>query len=145
MALFKTVYSSSAQELGADGLGLASLPAEPVGGLFEKRGGFGRCCERAPPSTPSGRTFGTPARGQPPSRTPGGSSSLFDRYGADSSGFGRPTASRGPLLRPPRYQPYQPLSCAGRGRSAPKCWSPEVDRGIGREMMMFLPNPLYGS
>ena len=65
MALFKTVYSSSAQELGADGLGLASLPAEPVGGLFEKRGGFGRCCERAPPSTPSGRAFGTPARGQP--------------------------------------------------------------------------------
>ena len=46
MALFKTVYSSSAQELGADGLGLASLPAEPVGGLFEKRGGFGRCCGR---------------------------------------------------------------------------------------------------
>lgn len=95
MALFKTVYSSSAQELGADGLGLASLPAEPVGGLFEKRGGFGRCCERAPPSTPSGRAFGTPARGQPPSRTPGGSSSLFDRYGADSSGFGRPASAGG--------------------------------------------------
>ena len=43
----------------------------------------------------AGRAFGTPARGQPPSRTPGGSSSLFDRYGADSSGFGRPTSAGG--------------------------------------------------
>ena len=113
MALFKTVYASSAQELGADGL-VPRVASGAAGGRARRAAWRALLRARAAVTRRAGRR-GAGARAGRRARIRGSRHARFDRRGADSSCSARPaTVAR---HRRAAAQPVLKLTCYQHARA----------------------------